>query len=161
MITENLTKSKIEIKQQRYNILLKQIRNIVYNENNLVINLTNIAAILHHGMNFTWTGFYLVKGKDLVLGPFQGSAARRRISVNEGARSIAYSKECTVIIEDVEQLPKHLPSNEFDRSEIVLPAFKKGEIVLLLNIGSKQVRNFDETDQKNLQQVIHLIEEIL
>lgn len=161
MIIEQLVKSEVETKQQRYNALLKQIRSLVYNEDNLIINLTNIAAILHRGMNFTWTGFYLVTNKDLVLGPFQGSAARRRISVDEGALSIAYFKECTIIVDDVEQLPKCLPSNELDRSEIVLPAFKKGEIALLLNIGSNKVRNFDETDQKNLQQVIHLIEEIL
>lgn len=160
-IFEKLKEPEVESKQQRYNVLLKHIRDIVYNEDNLMTNLTNIAAILHRGMNFTWTSFYFVRNEDLVLGAFQGPAARMRISVSKGACGVAYSKECTVVVDDVEQFPKHVPCGDFDRSEIVVPAFKKGEIALLLSIGSNQVKNFDETDQRNLQQVMHLVEEIL
>lgn len=148
-------------KQQRYNVLLQQIRDIVYNENDLVANLGNIAAILHQGMNFSWTGFYFVKDGGLLLGPFQGPAARTRIQKEEGICGTAFAKECTVMVEDVEEYVGHISLSEYDKSEIAVPAYSKGEVSLILNINSHYLHNFTELDKRNLQQVMHLIEEVL
>ena len=148
-------------KQQKYNTLLKQIRNVVYNEEDLIANLANVAAILHHGMGFSWTGFYHVRDGGLVLGPFQGLAAISRIAMDQGVCGMAYTKECTLIVDDVEQFAGHVPVTDEDRSEIVVPAYHKGEIALLLNVNSKELRNFTEVDKRNLEQVTHLLEEIL
>lgn len=148
-------------KQQRYNLLLTHVQKVIYGEEDLIANLGNVAAILHHGMNFSWTGFYFVKGDELVLGPFQGVAARMHIPKHEGVCGVAFAKECTLVIDDVEQFPGHIPCGEYDRSEIILPAFHKGEVALMLNINSNKFKNFTSTDQKNLQQVMHMIEEIL
>ena len=148
-------------KQQQYNVLLRQIRDIIYNENDLIANLGNIAAILHQGMNFSWTGFYFVEGEELVLGPFQGPAAKTRIIKDEGVCGAAFAKECTVMVEDVEQYSGHIPVSDFDKSEIAIPAYCKGDVSLILNINSHHLRNFTELDKRNLQQVMHLIEEVL
>ena len=148
-------------KQQKYNALLRQIRGVVYNEEDLTANLANIAAILHHGMGFSWTGFYYARSGELVLGPFQGRAAVSRIAMEQGVCGVAYTKECTMIVDDVEQFIGHVPVTDEDRSEMVVPAYRKGEIALLLNINSNQLRNFTEVDKKNLEQVMHLLEEIL
>ena len=148
-------------KQQKYNTLLRQIRDVVYNEEDLVANLANVAAILHHGMGFSWTGFYHARDGELVLGPFQGVVAISRIAMEQGVCGMAYTKECTLIVDDVEQFAGHVPVTDEDKSEIVVPAYRKGEIALLLNINSRELRNFTEIDKRNLEQVMHLLEEIL
>ena len=148
-------------KQQKYSMLLRQIRNVAYNEEDLTANLANVAAILHHGMGFSWTGFYHVRNGELVLGPFQGLAAISRIAMEQGVCGMAYTKECTIIVDDVEQFAGHVPVTAEDRSEIVVPAYRKGEIALLLNVNSSQLRNFTDVDKRNLEQVMHLLEEII
>ena len=148
-------------KQQKYSALLRQIRDVVYNEEDLIANLANVAAILHYGMGFSWTGFYHACRGELVLGPFQGPAAISRIAMEQGVCGMAYTKECTLVVDDVEQFAGHVPVTDEDKSEIVVPAYRKGEIALLLNINSNQLRNFTETDKRNLEQVMHLLEEIL
>ena len=148
-------------KQQKYNSLLRQIRDVVYNEEDLVANLANVSAILHYGMRFSWTGFYHARNEELVLGPFQGPAAISRIAMGQGVCGVAYTKECTIIVDDVEQFAGHVPVTDEDKSEIVVPAYRKGEIALLLNVNSNQLRNFTDVDKKNLEQVMHLLEEIL
>lgn len=148
-------------KQQKYNALLTQIRNVVYNEEDITANLGNTAAILHYGMGFSWTGFYQAHQEELVLGPFQGPAAISRIKMDQGVCGRAYTQECTLIVDDVEQFAGHVPVTGEDKSEIVVPAYRRGEIALLLNINSKQLKNFTEVDKRNLEQVMHLLEEIL
>ena len=148
-------------KQQKYNSLLRQIRDVVYNEEDLVANLANVTAILQYGMKFTWTGFYHTRNEELVLGPFQGPAAISRIAMGQGVCGMAYAKECTIIVDDVEQFAGHVPVTNEDKSEIVVPAYRKGEIALLLNVNSSELRNFTNVDKKNLEQVMHLLEEIL
>ncbi len=161
VMLENLVVPDSISKQERYNLLLNQMRTLVHEENDIIANLGNIAAILHHGMNFTWTGFYFARDSELVLGPFQGVPARSHIPKGEGVCGVAYVKECATIVDDVEQFSGYIPCGEFDKSEIVLPAFHQGEVVLMLNINSDKFKNFTAEDLKNLQQVMHLIEEIL
>ncbi|MEM8968318.1 MAG: GAF domain-containing protein [Bacteroidota bacterium] len=150
-----------DTKQQQYNVLLQQIRDIVYNEEDLVANLSNIAAILHQGMNFSWTGFYFAKEDELLLGPFQGPAAKTRIQKDEGVCGTAFTQECTVMVEDVEEYAGYISLNDYDKSEIAVPAYQRGEVALILNINSHHFHNFIEVDKRNLQQVMHLIEEVL
>ncbi len=150
-----------DTKQQQYNVLLQQIRDIVYNEEDLVANLSNIAAILHQGMSFSWTGFYFAKEDELLLGPFQGPAAKTRIQKDEGVCGTAFTQECTVMVEDVEEYAGYISLNDYDKSEIAIPAYQRGEVMLILNINSHHFHNFTEVDKRNLQQVMHLIEEVL
>ena len=148
-------------KQQKYALLLRQIRNVVYNEEDLTANLANVAALLHHGMGFSWTGFYHARSGELVLGPFQGAAAVSRIAMDQGVCGTAFTKECTLVVDDVEQFAGHVPVTDDDRSEIVVCAYRKGEVALLLNINSNRVKNFSEVDKQNLEEVMHLLEEVL
>jgi GAF domain-containing protein len=161
VILENVTTPTHQTKQQKYKMLLQQIRDIVSNEDDLIANFGNIAAVTHHTMGFDWTGFYLVKNGELVLGPFQGPAAVSRIALGEGVCGTALSKECTIIVDDVEQFAGYVPCSELDKSEIALPAFHKGEVALIFNINSHKMKNFDETDKRYLEELMHLLEEIL
>lgn len=161
VMLENIVIPKTTGKSHRYNLLMSHIRKLIYGEENLIASLANVAAILHYGMRFSWTGFYFANGEELVLGPFQGVAARMHIPKGEGVCGVAYAKECTIVVDDVEQFSGYIPCGEHDRSEIVLPAFHQGDVALVLNINSDKLKNFTEVDQKHLQQVMHLIEEVL
>ncbi|WKN32574.1 GAF domain-containing protein [Porifericola rhodea] len=161
VILENVTTPTDQTKQQKYKMLFQQIRDIVSKEEDLTANLGNIAAVVHYTMEFDWTGFYKVKNGELVLGPFQGPAAVSRIALGEGVCGTAYAKECTIVVDDVEQFVGYVPCSELDKSEISLPAFHKGEVALIFNINSHKMKNFDDTDRRYLEELMHLLEEIL
>lgn len=161
MLNTFVAPQKTDSKQQKYALLIRQIRNVVYNEDDLLANLANVAAILHHGMGFSWTGFYHARDGELVLGPFQGLAAVSRIAMDQGVCGTAFARECTLMVDDVEQFAGHVPVTDEDRSEIVVCAYRKGEVALLLNINSNRINNFSEVDRQNLEEVMHLLEEVL
>lgn len=161
VILENVTTPSNQTKEQKYKMLLQQIRDIISTEDDLIANFGNIAAVTHHTMGFDWTGFYMYKDGGLVLGPFQGPAAVSRIAPGEGVCGTALSRECTMIVDDVEQFAGYVPCSELDKSEIALPAFHKGEVALIFNINSHKMKNFDDTDKRYLEELMHLLEEIL
>ncbi len=109
-------------------------------------------------MNFFWVGFYLVKDGELVLGPFQGPIACTRIAFGKGVCGAYWKEKKTVIVPDVEQFPGHIACSSASKSEIVVPAFKYGEVVLVLDVDSDRLGDFDETDKVALEQVMKIIE---
>jgi len=145
-------------KQERYNTLLPQVKALTDGEPDLVANLSNIAAALKQTMNFFWVGFYLVKNNELVLGPFQGPIACTRIGFGKGVCGASWKEKKTILVPDVEAFPGHIACSSASKSEIVLPAFKNGEVFLVLDVDSDALNDFDETDQKALEEVMRTIE---
>lgn len=145
-------------KKERYAMLIPQIEALISGETDLTANLANIAAALKQGMDFFWVGFYLVKDNQLVLGPFQGPIACTRIDFGKGVCGTAWKENRTLIVPDVEQFPGHIACSSESKSEIVLPAFKNGQVVLVLDVDSNRLNDFDETDHYHLAKVIALIE---
>jgi len=148
-------------KQERYKTLLPQIKALTDGEPDLVANLSNIAAALKQTMNFFWVGFYLVKNNELVLGPFQGPIACTRIAFGKGVCGTTWKEKKTILVPDVEAFPGHIACNSASKSEIVLPAFKNGEVFLVLDVDSDSLNDFDETDEKALEQVMRTIETLI
>lgn len=147
-------------KKERYISLIPQIKALVKGEKDLIANISNIVAALKHGMGYLWVGVYFVKGKELVLGPFQGPIACTRIGFGKGVCGQTWESKETMIIPDVDQHPGHIACSDMSRSEIVLPAFDpKGKVFLVLDVDSVQLAAFDETDKKYLEEVIKIIEE--
>lgn len=145
-------------KQERYKTLLPQVKALTEGEPDLVANLSNIAAALKQTMNFFWVGFYLVKNNELVLGPFQGPIACTRIGFGKGVCGTSWKEKKTILVPDVEAFPGHIACSSASKSEIVLPAFKNGEVFLVLDVDSDALNDFDETDQKALEDVMRTIE---
>ncbi len=148
-------------KEERYNILIPQIQALVGGEPDLIANLSNIAAALKQTMNFFWVGFYLVKENQLVLGPFQGPIACTRIDFGKGVCGTSWKEKKTILVPDVEKFPGHISCNSGSRSEIVLPAFKNNQVALVLDVDSERLNDFDEVDQKSLEELMHIIENCL
>ena len=146
-----------ETKQERYEALLPQIRSVVENEPDLIANMANVAAMLHETFGFWWTGFYRVQGEELVLGPFQGPMACTRIKKGRGVCGTAWAKAETQVVPDVDQFPGHIACSSASRSEIVVPIFRAGEVVAVLDIDSAVLDTFDETDRRYLEQIVKIL----
>ena len=144
-------------KAERYQSLIPQIKGLVTGEPDLIANLANISAALKEQFGWLWIGFYLVKGDELVLGPFQGPVACTRIRKGKGVCGTAWQNGETIIVPDVDAFPGHIACSSASRSEIVLPLFKNGEVGGVLDVDSAYLNEFDEVDAKYLAEITSLI----
>ena len=126
-------------KEEQYESLLPQISGILTGEDDLVANLANITAALKEQFGWFWVGFYLVKGNELVLGPFQGPVACTRIAKGRGVCGSSWAKQETLIVPDVEKFPGHIACSSLSKSEIVVPVFRNGNIVAILDVDSEEL----------------------
>lgn len=144
-------------KEEKYALLYKQVASLVENESDTIANMANVAAMIHHTFVFWWTGFYRVIGEELVLGPFQGPLACSRIAYGRGVCGTAWKEQRTQVVPDVEQFPGHIACSSASKSEIVVPLFKDGEVVAVLDIDSEHLATFDETDKLWLERIVELL----
>lgn len=144
-------------KAATYQSLLPQIAALLEGEPDVVANMANTAAALKQAFNWWWTGFYLVKNNELVLGPFQGPVACTRIASGKGVCGTAWQEKRTVIVPDVNQFPGHIACNAESKSEIVIPITKNNEVIAVLDVDSDALNAFDETDATYLGEVVKLI----
>ena len=144
-------------KEEQYESLLPQIKGLLEGEPDLIPNLANIAGALKEQFNWLWIGFYLVKGDELVLGPFQGPVACTRIKKGKGVCGTSWANAKTLIVPDVEKFPGHIACNSLSRSEIVVPIIRNNKVLGVLDADSIEPNQYDHIDQKYLQQIIELI----
>ena len=155
-MAEDLTITQGDKKAQ-YESLLPQIEALLNGEPNLIANLANIAAALKEQFNWFWVGFYWIIEEELVLGPFQGPVACTRIKKGRGVCGAAWERSATIIVDDVEKFPGHIACSSLSKSEIVIPVFKEGKIMGVLDVDSSDLAAFDATDQVYLEKIVALI----
>jgi GAF domain-containing protein len=149
---------KGQTKDEIYSELLPQIKSLIEDESDLIANLANVTSALKQAFpSFSWVGFYLMKGGELVLGPFQGKLACTRIKIGSGVCGTAVLKKETIIVPDVEKFPGHIYCDPDSRSEIVVPIIKDGEVLGVLDIDSYELDNFDETDKFYLEKLVEIL----
>ena len=146
-----------ETKQERYEALLPQIKAVIEDENDLIANMANVAAMLHETFGFWWTGFYRVVGEELVLGPFQGPMACTRIKKGRGVCGTAWQQEETQVVPDVDKFPGHIACSSLSRSEIVVPVRQGEDIIAVLDIDSAELNTFDHTDRHYLEEIVSML----
>jgi L-methionine (R)-S-oxide reductase len=161
-MAENLHIPEGSDRKTLYQSLLPQIVALTDGEPDLIANLSNIAAALKQTFGFFWVGFYLKKGNQLVLGPFQGPIACTRIDFDKGVCGYCYSTKKVVIVPDVEAFPGHIACSSASKSEIVLPAFApNGEVALVLDVDADVLNDFSEIDEKGLSAIMREVEKML
>jgi len=161
-MVETLAFSKTASREQVYSELVPQIEALIAGEPDLIANLANIAAVLKEAFDFFWVGFYLKKGSQLVLGPFQGPLACTRIDFDQGVCGHAYSTAKTVIVSNVEEFPGHIACSSASRSEIVVPIrTSDGKVFGVLDVDSDKLNDFTETDRNGLEAVIRVLERFI
>ena len=144
-------------KADKYKELYKQLDSLLKGENDQIANMANMAALIHEIFGFWWTGFYIVNGEQLVLGPFQGPIACTRIPYGKGVCGTSWQRQETIVVPDVEEFPGHIACSSLSRSEIVVPIFSNNEVYAVLDIDSKELATFDETDKEWLEKIVELL----
>ncbi|MBS9523658.1 GAF domain-containing protein [Litoribacter ruber] len=160
-MAESLYIPEAATKAEKYEVILPQIEALVGGEEDITANLANISAVLRESFGFFWVGFYLVKGEQLVLGPFQGPIACTRINFGKGVCGAVWKEGKTQLVPDVEAFPGHIACSSASKSEIVLPAFKNEKVALVLDIDSDKLNDFDEEDAQHLEKLMRIIENFL
>jgi L-methionine (R)-S-oxide reductase len=145
-------------KEERYISIIPQIAGLLEGEYDLIANLGNVSAALKEQFNFLWVGFYLVKGDELVLGPFQGPVACTRIKKGKGVCGHSWAQRTAIVVPNVDAYPGHIACSSASRSEIVIPLLNSdGEVVAVLDVDSENLREFTTTDEQYLTYIINLI----
>ena len=144
-------------KASRYRELLPQLASVVDGEPDLIANLANLVAGLRECLPIaSWIGFYIRRGDELVLGPFQGKIACVRIAFGRGVCGTAAAERRTVIVADVEKFPGHIACDAGSRSEIVVPIVRDGRVVAVLDLDSYELAAFDDVDAQGLAPIAEL-----
>lgn len=153
-MAESILIEKSAPKQIKYEQLIPQIKALIGDEKDPVAVLANVTAALHHSLGFFWTGFYLVKDNQLILGPFQGPVACMTIAYGRGVCGSAWKQNETLVVPDVEQFPGHIACSSESKSEIVVVLRnKQGEIKGVLDVDSAALATFDLIDKQYLEQL--------
>lgn len=149
-------------KQNLYQQINQQASGLTMGESDLIANLANISALLWmHLPDINWAGFYLLKGEELVLGPFQGKPACIRIPLGKGVCGTAAKAEKTQLIDDVHQFEGHIACDAESNSEVVLPFFKNNKLIGVLDIDSPKLGRFDQEDVSGLQNLVEILQRTL
>ncbi len=136
-------------REERYASFLPQLKQLVYDEKDLVAILSNVAAAIKQHFQFFWVGFYLVKDEQLVLGPFQGDIACFRIDLGKGVCGTAWKMQEVQVVPNVEDFPGHIACSTASKSEIVVPIYSsesKDQVVAVLDIDSDCLNDFNAVD---------------
>ncbi len=152
-------KQIVGTKEDIYQSLLPQIKGLITGEGDLIANLANVSAALKQGLGFFWVGFYIVKGEELVLGPFQGPIACTRIRSGKGVCGTSWAEKKTIVVPDVEAFPGHIACSTDSKSEIVVPVIKNNSVVAVLDVDSDSLNSFDSIDDKYLNELCSWLSE--
>lgn len=144
-------------KEEKYKAVMTQAEALIDGEQDPIANMANLSALLHGAFGFWWTGFYRVVGEELVLGPFQGPVACTRIRYGKGVCGSAWKAGESIVVPDVELFPGHIACSSESRSEIVVPVKKGGEIIAVLDIDSRELNCFDDTDRMYLERIVEYL----
>ena len=151
-------------KDEKYRLLTEQVKSLIAGETDAVAVMANVCSVIHESMGFFWTGFYRVLGEELLLGPFQGPVACMHIPFGRGVCGAAWEQCRTLVVPDVEQFPGHIACSSLSRSEIVVPILSPDDdstVLAVLDIDSRELATFDDTDRRHLEAVCRLIAPII
>jgi L-methionine (R)-S-oxide reductase len=148
-------------KLEKYEYSLESIKALCESESDRTANLANATSVLKTAFGWWWVGFYLVKGEELVLGPFQGPVACTRIQYGKGVCGKAWELKKSIVLDDVEQFPGHIACSAESKSEIVVPVLSStGEVLAIIDADSQYVSHFDAEDQKYLEAISGYLSQI-
>lgn len=148
-----------QAKSSRYQRMYQQIKELVVVTDNIYSRMATINAVLHHKMKtFFWTGFYMLDGEELVVGPYQGSLACLKLKRNTGVCWSGINSAKSVVVPDVHDFPGHIACSSLSNSEIVVPLMdSSGKVVGVFDVDSRDLNAFDEVDREWLEKIVDLV----
>lgn len=136
-----------------YDLLYQQVLGYIITESPVYSVLSNVSAVLNQIDDINWCGFYLVEGRELFVGPFQGEVACVQISRGKGVCGTAFKEKKTIIVPDVSKFEGHIACSSASKSEIVTPIMKGNDVVGVIDIDSPKLKRFGEKEKKLLERV--------
>lgn len=141
-----------EEKQKAYEMMISQKNELIKDEKNWLATLSNASALLNMSLpNTVFAGFYLFDENELILGPFQGNVSCTRIQMGKGVCGEAADTNQTVIVGNVKEHQNYIACDSAALSEIVVPMVKDQRLIGVLDIDSKEINSYDQTDKKYLE----------
>ncbi len=161
-MTEQIRIDNHLTEEEKYRLLVSQLKALLTKEDNLISNLSNLtAAIKDTFEKVSWVGFYLFDGQKLYLGPFQGKVACTNIEIGKGVCGTSAAKAETIIVPDVDKFPGHIACDSNSKSEIVIPLFQNNRLLGVLDLDSHEYNSFGKADREYLEEICKfLCEEI-
>ncbi|HEY3173915.1 MAG TPA: GAF domain-containing protein [Thermoanaerobaculia bacterium] len=145
-------------KAASYEELTRSLVALVEGETDALANVANAVSLLAHSLDrINWCGFYVLRGEDLVLGPFQGKPACVRIPVGKGVCGEAAAQRQTIVVPDVSRFPGHITCDPASRSEIAVPVVEEDVLRGVLDVDSPEAGRFDEEDRAGLEKYVGIL----
>ena len=153
-MSETISIDKHLAEEERYRLLISQIKSLLGENDNLISNLSNFTAVIKDTFEkVSWVGFYLYDGQKLYLGPFQGKVACTNIEIGKGVCGTSAEKRETIIVPDVNKFPGHIFCDSASKSEIVIPLIQSDRLLGVLDLDSHEYNSFGTTDKKYLEEI--------
>ncbi|HKB66874.1 MAG TPA: GAF domain-containing protein [Pyrinomonadaceae bacterium] len=157
-MTFQIAKTETVSKSELYANLQLQLRSLLEGERDFIANAANFSSLLYHSLpDLNWAGFYLHKGGELVLGPFQGQPACVRIAIGKGVCGTAAEQRQTILVDNVHDFPGHIACDSASNSEIVVPLIAHNELLGVLDLDSPSLARFDDEDARWLNDLVGVI----
>lgn len=148
----------MDSKVSEYQSLISKIKALTHNESDSIANMANISSVLFNGLHdVNWAGFYLLKDKQLVLGPFQGNPACIRILIGRGICGKAAETLQIQLVENVHDFAGHIACDAASNSEVVIPMLRNGQLMGVLDVDSPLVSRFNEVDAEYLSKIVDIL----
>ena len=156
-MTFQIAKTEIASKGELYADLQLQLRALLKGETDFIANAANFSSLLYHSLpDVNWVGLYLLKGDELVLGPFQGKPACVRIAIGKGVCGTAAEQRQTILVDNVHEFPGHIACDSASNSEIVVPLINREQLIGVLDLDSPLLARFDDDDARGLNELVAL-----
>ena len=144
-------------KRDLYTSLAQQLAALLEGEPDAIANAANMSALIYQILpDLNWSGFYFMRGSELVLGPFQGKTACVRIAVGRGVCGTAVERKVSIVVPDVHAFPGHIACDSASRSELVVPLIKDGRAIGVLDLDSPHPNRFDEEDREGCERLVQI-----
>ena len=145
-------------KKTLYTEINRALQAVITGESDLIANLANAAGLLFWNLTaINWAGFYLLKERELVLGPFQGKIACVRIKLGQGVCGTAAENRQTLLVPNVHEFAGHIACDSASNSEIVVPVIKNDALIGVLDIDSPEFARFDDNDKTGLEAFVQIL----
>ena len=152
------TQQKAIDKTENYKLMVETAKGFLKDETDIIALLANISALIKFYVeDLNWAGFYLLRGRELVLGPFQGMPACARIGEGKGVCGKAVLEKKPITVPDVHQFPGHIACDSGSASELVIPFYKKGAVYGVLDLDSPLLNRFSDLEIDYLGRLASLL----
>ena len=156
-MTFELTTQEGATKAELFAGLSTQLRSLLESERDFIANAANLSSLLFYSLpDLNWSGLYILRGEELVLGPFQGKPACVRIPLGQGVCGTAAKRQQTIVVDNVHDFPGHIACDSASNSEIVVPIVCEGRLIAVLDLDSPSFSRFDDDDARGLNELVEI-----